>query len=305
MSILLLKAFLYYWVISLPSGCQFVSYMVQIRIKKWAAILLGLLLCCLAGACHRTPLPPAAKPQKALIRHHIWQADSLLLAVVNTLHCPVTVQLRGVAGHDTSRLLAATDSQVIARIPLAGQDSSSLTERLKLFYNWGNPQAVTVDSSSVYHWPFLKGKRYEIMQAYEGSFSHQQAFSKYAIDYDMPVGDTVCAMRQGVVVGIVDGNIIGGNHKRYRPYANYITLYHPDGVLSQYVHLQAGSIMVGLGDSVLAGHPLGRSGETGWRSAPHLHANVLRPVQGGAQSIPVRFAEMKGSSIRKGQWVSH
>lgn len=41
--------------------------------------------------------------------------------------------------------------------------------------------------------PFQSGRSYKIVQAYHGKFSHQSERSKYAIDFSLSVGDTVCA----------------------------------------------------------------------------------------------------------------
>ena len=143
------------------------------------------------------------------------------------------------------------------------------------------------------------------MQPYNGSFSHRSDFSRYAIDFDLAVGDTVCAARDGLVVGVTKRFDKGGNSRRYRDYANFITLYHADGILTQYVHLKKDGAFVAKGDSVTAGQAIGISGMTGFTSAPHLHFNVLKPVPRNAVSIPVRFEQVAGKDLRKNMTVSH
>ncbi|MEO1449047.1 MAG: M23 family metallopeptidase [Bacteroidota bacterium] len=276
--------------------------------RTWHICWIVLSLSGLLIACDSKELPPPAQAPRSLFQTNFMAGDTFKVSLRNSLACPVKVSFKGweaFADAVPAAQMAALDSQVVAQLIISPPDSAAFAQALKLSYTWGEPETVKPDPAARYVWPFPKGKRYKIMQAYNGKFSHQSDFSRYAVDFDMAVGDTVCAMREGVVVGIVDGNTIGGNHRRYRPYANYITLYHADGVLTQYAHLHPGSPMVALGDSVLKGTPLALSGETGWRSAPHLHVNVLKPVQGGAVSIPVVFEQMAGSKISRGMWVRH
>lgn len=271
-------------------------------------IWLGLMMAILCSACKPGKLPPPAKPAKALFPSTFMSGDTFCMSMRSSLACPIVVNIRGWEGFvDTisPAHLAPKDSQVVVQVVINPEDSAALAEAIKISYSWGDPATVLPDSSARYRWPFPRGKRYKIMQAYNGKFSHQSDFSRYAVDFDMSVGDTVCAMREGVVVGIIDGNTVGGNHRRYRPYANYITLYHPDGVLSQYVHLHPGSLLVAMGDSVEAGTPLALCGETGFISGVHLHANVLKPVSGGAISIPVEFEQMSGHKLSRSTWVTH
>lgn len=158
------------------------------------------------------------------------------------------------------------------------------------------------DSISVY-FPWPKGKTYKIVQAYNGSFSHQSKFSKYAIDFNMKVGDSITAALDGYVVGVVEGHTRGGNDRRYRDYANFITIYHPEyGIYTQYVHLKKDGALVEIGEEVKANQPIGLSGKTGYTSTPHLHFNVLAANKGeDMRSIPVYFApNINGKKLREG-----
>lgn len=56
-------------------------------------------------------------------------------------------------------------------------------------------------------------------------------------------------------------------------YGNRVRLEHPDGFETVYAHLS--SIVVQKGDPVKAGDPIGRSGETGNTTGPHLHYEVI------------------------------
>lgn len=140
------------------------------------------------------------------------------------------------------------------------------------------------------HLPFPKGKTYRIIQAYNGSYSHNTPYSKYAIDFALRVGDTICAADDGVVVGVISGYKYGGSNKKWEKYANYITLYHPHtGLYTQYVHLKQNGNLVQTGDIIKHGQAIGISGKTGYTDVAHLHFNTLVAVPEGLLSVPVTF----------------
>jgi murein DD-endopeptidase MepM/ murein hydrolase activator NlpD len=153
--------------------------------------------------------------------------------------------------------------------------------------------------------PFASGKQYSIIQAYDGAYSHNEKYSKYAIDFNLKVGDTVCAADDGVVVGVIKDYKQGGANKKWAQYANYITLYHPQsGLYTQYVHLKYNGATVKLGDEVKRGQPIGLSGKTGWTDVAHLHFNVLMAVPRGLVSVPVKFdGGIEGVALQAGDIV--
>ncbi len=82
--------------------------------------------------------------------------------------------------------------------------------------------------------------------------------------------DTVRAAASGLVVH-TERNASNG-------YGGHIVIAHrlPDGgmVYSVYAHLQVGTIRVRAGESVGAGEPIARVGQTGRASTPHLHFEI-------------------------------
>lgn len=153
--------------------------------------------------------------------------------------------------------------------------------------------------------PFPKGKTYRIIQAYEGEYSHNTPYHKYAIDFSLKVGDTVCAADDGVVVGVISGYKYGGGNKKWQNFANYITLYHPHtGIYTQYVHLKYKGSLVAVGDVVKHGQPIGISGKTGWTNVAHLHFNTLVAVPQGMMSVPITFyGGIEGAALKQGDEV--
>ncbi|OZC02085.1 M23 family metallopeptidase [Rubricoccus marinus] len=235
--------------------------------------------------------------------HVRLDGDSLRIGARNPLASPATFAVEAPEASRTV-VLAAKDSAEIVTLPLAGRDSAAVAGGLRVSAIVGDYRAQP-DTSARYAFPFPRGRSYSVIQAYEGSFSHTSDYSRYAVDFSLAVGDTVTAARDGVVATVVERYTRGGNDRSLRDEANFVTLHHADGMLSQYVHLAPDGALVEPGDSVRVGDAIGISGSTGFTSRPHLHFNVLRPVVGDAGSIPVRFERVEGRALRKGDRARH
>ncbi|MFK8045939.1 MAG: M23 family metallopeptidase [Crocinitomicaceae bacterium] len=153
--------------------------------------------------------------------------------------------------------------------------------------------------------PFKEGNKYQVVQGYNGSFSHDTEYSRYAIDFNLKEGDTICASKEGYVVGVIEGYAEGGKSKRWSPYANYITIFHPEmNLYTQYVHLAYKGSFVEVGDYVQSNQEIGLSGKTGRTDIEHLHFNVLIPNINGMESTAIEFLEgYKGVNLKRGNWV--
>lgn len=82
------------------------------------------------------------------------------------------------------------------------------------------------------------------------------------IDVAVPVGALVRGAGGGVVLQV------GEDHE----YGQFVLVQHPNGYQSMYGHLSR--VIVGQGVRVRAGDVLGRTGNTGRSSAPHLHFEI-------------------------------
>jgi len=153
--------------------------------------------------------------------------------------------------------------------------------------------------------PFKKGHKYKVMQGYNGNYSHTSDYSKYAIDFNLKEGDTVCVAADGYVVGVIEDYTRGGKSKRWEDYANYITVFHPEmNLYTQYVHLMHKGSLVEVGDYVKSEQAIGLSGKTGYTSGEHLHFNVLKPNESWMESVTIEFKEgYKGIDLKVGEWV--
>lgn len=150
----------------------------------------------------------------------------------------------------------------------------------------------------LYELPFQNGKRYKIIQGFKGKFTHSSDQSKYAIDFKMPIGDTIVAARAGRVVSAIEHYTEHGG-KSFRDKANQVVIYHDDGTLAFYVHLDTDGALVEVGDVVNAGQNIGISGYTGYTTTPHLHF-VIRNFR---SAIPIQFKEKKNIGKKSKVWV--
>lgn len=166
-------------------------------------------------------------------------------------------------------------------------------------WQYGDMNARHMDRIA-YRLPFSSGMRFEMTQGYNGKFSHSGAGS-FAVDFAMPEGSSVCAARKGWVLWTRDDVTTTvrskpPGHKGNVP-ANEVVILHEDGTIGWYMHFQPGGIEVPAGRFVREGDVIGKSGDTGLSSQPHLHFEVFKPVDGYVrQTLPVRF-EVKGEAL--------
>lgn len=147
------------------------------------------------------------------------------------------------------------------------------------------------DPEAPYRLPYPAGASYRVIQGAEGPFSHRGALA-HAIDWAMPPGSPVLAARAGIVIGLRDGAGPGGPDPERSGQENFVWLRHRDGTVGHYLHLAAGSLPVGLGDAVARGQAIGRSGNSGYSTEPHLHFHVSAPTPMGAdafETFPLDF----------------
>lgn len=164
-----------------------------------------------------------------------------------------------------------------------------------------SPLKLLADAST-YYLPWKAGDSYSIEQDWGandnpciGTCSHL-GLSGYAYDFGLPEGVDVLASKGGIVT-YVKGNETTCGGTAYLDKANYVVINHEDGKSTNYYHLQ--STTVSVGDTVVGGQIIGKSGKTGFTStngtetscAAHLH--FQKQAQGGqyTQSEAFYFAE--------------
>lgn len=232
--------------------------------------------------------------------------DSLYLEISNPVHSPLTMNMvtsKRAFNDSLSKLfpivLPAFSDTCVKIYSQYGKEE--LDPQINIQFG-SNNDSVNIQDFSL---PFPPNKSYKIVQGYNGSFSHNKPLSQHAIDFKLIENDTVSAVADGYVVGVIKDYEYGGGNERWRDYANFITLYHPKyNVISQYVHLVKNGSFVAVGDTVKVGQPIGLSGNTGFTQGDHLHFNVYAIINEEMKSIPVSFIEgYRGQDLKKGDWV--
>lgn len=197
---------------------------------------------------------------------------------------------------DTLKVLQFAQSKI---------DTSIIIGKYQFSFHYGTSSLKKYDTLYNYGLPFLKGKRYKILQGQNTNFTHKGSFSKYAIDFKMNVSQEVCAIREGLVVKTKDHFNKGGRNKKYRNFANLIIIEHADGTFAQYVHLKKNGVLVKEGERVKKGQVIGFSGNTGMSTEPHLHFAVYKPTKNGLVSVPYILDSIPTKRYKKGKFAKN
>jgi murein DD-endopeptidase MepM/ murein hydrolase activator NlpD len=263
--------------------------------KTWALLFLGCLFLA-SPSLNGTDSNQESEPSRERLvritterdgaRTHFY-AENLQLANIT-----VTIELQALnldsdAGFPYTKSLGGYQRKRLFSLTHSDQDKPwkwSYT----YYSTWGCMDAEH-DHSYIYTLPYASGKRFRVSQGYHGHYSHFGA-NAFSIDWSMPVGTPVHAAREGVVVALKEDSDRGGPDKKYDWDANFILIRHPDGTLGHYVHLQHKGVHVKLGQHVDAGDLIGRSGNTGHSTGPHLHFAVFKGKTGKQrETLPVRY----------------
>lgn len=99
-----------------------------------------------------------------------------------------------------------------------------------------------------------------------GAIKTQGIHGHNGVDFGAPIGTVVFAALDGVVTLTRGGDAWNGG------YGNYIVIKHSNGIQTLYAHLS--SIGIDQGETVSRGQSIGRSGNSGQSTGPHLHFEV-------------------------------
>jgi murein DD-endopeptidase MepM/ murein hydrolase activator NlpD len=168
-------------------------------------------------------------------------------------------------------------------------------DSIRIGYFWGHKSLINPELDYPYRFPFKKGKKYEVSQSFNGKASHNDEKSKYAIDFQLDIGEKVFAAREGIVVKVIDWFTKQGGIE-LRNSANKIVILHSDGTFATYAHLDYKGTFVKEGQFVEKGQKIGVSGLTGNTRGPHLHF-VVRKERDIA--IPVFFKGYEGKILKQ------
>jgi murein DD-endopeptidase MepM/ murein hydrolase activator NlpD len=140
------------------------------------------------------------------------------------------------------------------------------------------------------HAPWTCGEVYPVSQSHKtGSHVGKGTWSW---DFAMPVGTPVVAPAGGVVRKVRQDSTRHGCNSSYAYDANYVILAFQDGTEALFLHLEANSVPLSVGDRVRAGDTIGRVGMSGWTCGPHLHFQVQTTCDSWwCASTPASFAK--------------
>jgi murein DD-endopeptidase MepM/ murein hydrolase activator NlpD len=215
--------------------------------------------------------------------------------VRNPLHAPIEIKVQF---EDTGLLVHRT---VEAQGKLKLNESPLESEPFTYWWAIGDPRSAP--RWDAYEYPIARHGDYTITQSFNGGFSHKREPSRNAVDISLPVGTDIAAARDGVVISVRDDYQFGGKNGYFLDKANHVTILHDDGTYALYAHLLVGSVKVELGQRVAAGQVIGRSGNSGYSSGPHLHFVVQVNVGLKIVSVPFKFQDPKGAPFtpKRGQ----
>lgn len=115
-----------------------------------------------------------------------------------------------------------------------------------------------------------------------GSILTQGIHGTNAVDFGAPVGTTIKASLAGEVI------LAKGNGAYNGGYGNYIVIKHSNGTQTLYAHLS--QVQVSVGETVSTGEVIGKSGNTGRSTGPHLHFEVRGATNPfGKNKVGTRF----------------
>lgn len=178
--------------------------------------------------------------------------------------------------------------------------------RTKYTYHYmavfGDVHQNTYDRNYLYDLPYAKGKQYRVEQGYNGVFSHR---GENSLDFNMKQGTPVRAAREGLVIAVVQRFSESCWSDACRDKANYVLVYHSDGTIGDYSHLQYNGARVVIGDTVRKGQLIALSGNTGYTRGPHLHFDCYLPGIENKRTVMTRFRITTGKTwayLKEGKW---
>lgn len=239
----------------------------------------------------RIPVPAETAPVARLILEQA--GDRVNAWAENTLAGPIEVRLYQ-PGIRAREVPVNADPPLPARAIVPGEQralvATLISDRntlLHLDVVPGDPNSRPRDIEYLY--PLQLGE-VNVQQGYGGSYSHQDAQNRYAVDFGTDIGTPVLAARAGTVMQVeADFDRGGLNAEKYAGRANFVRIVHDDGSMALYAHLTLDGVLVRVGQRVRKGQTIGLSGNTGYTSGPHLHfaVHVNRGMK--LEAIPFRM----------------
>jgi murein DD-endopeptidase MepM/ murein hydrolase activator NlpD len=216
----------------------------------------------------------------------------------NDEFCPVSVlveleldNMKSSEGNNKIFVVPArTKGYVITNLEYVKKGKYSF--KTKTRFNYGNHLEAKQDTTFAYSLPFESNKKFKIVQGYNGSRTHQ---NENSLDFSMPINSSIYAVRSGVVIKVVEHNTKTCYKKECSKYNNEVLIYHKDGTFSSYVHINTNGVLVKVGDEIIEGQLIAKSGNIGWSSGPHLHFVVFNQRIEKRETLKTKFKVNDGN----------
>ena len=133
-------------------------------------------------------------------------------------------------------------------------------------------------------------------QLYAYDFRFPNSGNEKKLNEFTAFGKEVLSPGDGRVIQVLDGSIdvLPGEPDRSNGVGNTIIIDHQNGEFSLLCHFMYQSICVRVGEKVTQGQTIGRCGNTGNTSQPHIHFNLQDgPRMHLAKGLPAQFTKIK------------
>ncbi|NJP68927.1 M23 family metallopeptidase, partial [Streptomyces spiramenti] len=144
--------------------------------------------------------------------------------------------------------------------------------------------AVTDGPVSATGWTRPVDSHHPVSAEY-GTPGSWQAGYHTGVDFALPEGEPIRSVGPGTVVVAGDSG----------DYGETVVVRMEDGHHVLYAHLS--SVAVAVGDTVRGGQEIGKSGNTGRSTGPHLHFEVRKGREYGTDVDPVEYLRRNGVDI--------
>lgn len=244
-------------------------------------------------------LATAAFAQPNVRMYYEQSSEGFILYADNPEHCPVSVKLkleltnyRAAGGPNQVVVLPARSIRTNVGSLNVADKSKASNFRYTYTTNFGDHNLDKYTADFNYYLPYKKDTSHKVWQGYNGKFSHQ---GENALDFVMPEGTDILAVRDGLVVKVVQENDITCKNRDCAKFNNYILIYHPDGTFAEYAHIRRNGAIVKVGEKVQVGQSIGYSGNVGFSSGPHLHLAIFMQKLDKRITLTTRFLTGDGT----------
>ena len=247
--------------------------------------------------------------ESAVLSERVERTSGLAIYIRIAKYERIAAPIKMVIGFDSDRNISAFGIAPEGKLAAAPTTKSDYRTRAALHlpfegaWNvaWGgrtieqNQHAATTDQRFAYDFLVVEGGA-----THRGDGRRNEDYFAYGRSILAPAAGRVVVAVDGVpdnVPGSMDAAHLAGNH---------VIVDHGSGEFSLLAHLAPGSVTVKPGDRVAAGQKLGRCGNSGHSSEPHLHYHLqTTAVLSDGEGLPAPFVGYiaDGAPVSRGEPV--